>query len=412
MTVLADGILLPEDILNSIWFQVFAGFVAFNTIIYLGLTLSKMTVWPRQARLRNWARHLPMGIGGGGSGVDPKAPLPEPPTRGTVDLRRSVLAHDVPVALAWLGGLLIALNVVLYVANTGGSLVPHIVGVALGVVLLAVAQIASRARIGEQALTWTWCVSVLAIVLYLSSSLTDEHNSLALSFAYVIIVAFGVPLVAWRPFIVTTPLVVAAICWGIFGANQPEPVGWLLVALAALGVGALLLNMRLAAITALEEADRLSQRLATTDPLTGLLSQAGMESILPRFAGAAARQHASICVMYIEVPELDRAVREYGHDYGDAVVIAAADAVRDVVRTGDLVARWRTAGFLVAGFGMQPDRGMLQRRIEDRVAGSGVALGKWPIALHAGTAAAPADQVAVDALIAKAEANAGQEPVG
>ena len=381
MTVLADGILLPEDILNSIWFQVFAGFVAFNTIIYLGLTLSKMTVWPRQARLRNWARHLPMGIGGGGSGVDPKAPLPEPPTRGTVDLRRSVLAHDVPVALAWLGGLLIALNVVLYVANTGGSLVPHIVGVALGVVLLAVAQIASRARIGEQALTWTWCVSVLAIVLYLSSPLTDEHNSLALSFAYVIIVAFGVPLVAWRPFIVTTPLVIAAICWGIFGANQPEPVGWLLVALAALGVGA-------------------------------LLSQAGMESILPRFAGAAARQHASICVMYIEVPELDRAVREYGHDYGDAVVIAAADAVRDVVRTGDLVARWRTAGFLVAGFGMQPDRGMLQRRIEDRVAGSGVALGKWPIALHAGTAAAPADQVAVDALIAKAEANAGQEPVG
>ena len=381
MTVLADGILLPEDILNSIWFQVFAGFVAFNTIIYLGLTLSKMTVWPRQARLRNWARHLPMGIGGGGSGVDPKAPLPEPPTRGTVDLRRSVLAHDVPVALAWLGGLLIALNVVLYVANTGGSLVPHIVGVALGVVLLAVAQIASRARIVEQALTWTWCVSVLAIVLYLSSPLTDEHNSLALSFAYVIIVAFGVPLVAWRPFIVTTPLVIAAICWGIFGANQPEPVGWLLVALAALGVGA-------------------------------LLSQAGMESILPRFAGAAARQHASICVMYIEGPELDRAVREYGHDYGDAVVIAAADAVRDVVRTGDLVARWRTAGFLVAGFGMQPDRGMLQRRIEDRVAGSGVALGKWPIALHAGTAAAPADQVAVDALIAKAEADAGQEPVG
>ena len=381
MTVLADGILLPEDILNSIWFQVFAGFVAFNTIIYLGLTLSKMTVWPRQARLRNWARHLPMGIGGGGSGVDPKAPLPEPPTRGTVDLRRSVLAHDVPVALAWLGGLLIALNVVLYVANTGGSLVPHIVGVALGVVLLAVAQIASRARIGEQALTWTWCVSVLAIVLYLSSPLTDEHNSLALSFAYVIIVAFGVPLVAWRPFIVTTPLVIAAICWGIFGANQPEPVGWLLVALAALGVGA-------------------------------LLSQAGMESILPRFAGAAARQHASICVMYIEVPELDRAVREYGHDYGDAVVIAAADAVRDVVRTGDLVARWRTGGFLVAGFGMQPDHGMLQRRIEDRVAGSGVALGKWPIALRAGTAAAPADQVAVDALIAKAEADAGQEPVG
>lgn len=410
MNLLADGILLPQDLLNSTWFQVFAGFVAFNTVIYLGLTLSKMAVWPRQAKLRRWAERLPLGAGAG-PGLDPGAPLPEHRASGTIDLRRAILARDVPVAMAWLGGLLIVLNVVLYLANPGGSITPHVVGIALGVVLLGVAQVESRTEVGEAALSWTWCVAALAIVVYLASPVTDDHNSLALSFTYVVIAAFGVPLVTWRPFLITAALMLGAVCWAIFGTSQPEPLGWLMVALGAFGVAALLLNMRMSAIAALEDADRLSQRLATTDPLTGLLSQSGMESMLPRFAATAARQGESICVMYVEVPEYDRAVREYGRDYGDAVISAAADTVRDVVRTGDLVARWRAAGFLVAGFGLQPDPGMLRRRMENRLAESGVALGKWPIVLRAGTAAAPADQVHVDALIASAEAGAGEQPV-
>jgi GGDEF domain-containing protein len=82
-----------------------------------------------------------------------------------------------------------------------------------------------------------------------------------------------------------------------------------------------------------------------------------------------------------------------------------ADAVRDTVREGDLVARWRSAGFLVAGFGLQPDSRMLTARVQQQVTSSGVDLGKWPITVRAGTAAGSADEHAVAALIGAAEAD-------
>ena len=48
MSGISTGILLPETILGQPWFRTFALFVAFNTIVYLGLTLSKLVPWPAQ----------------------------------------------------------------------------------------------------------------------------------------------------------------------------------------------------------------------------------------------------------------------------------------------------------------------------------------------------------------------------
>ena len=53
------GILLPESVLTSNWFILMATVVAFNTIIYMGLTLSKLIPMPRQfhpERVRGWMR--------------------------------------------------------------------------------------------------------------------------------------------------------------------------------------------------------------------------------------------------------------------------------------------------------------------------------------------------------------------
>lgn len=411
MTALPAGILFPESILGSAWFQVFAGFVAFNTIVYVGLTLSKMVVWPRQATLRAMAARLPIGPRGGQSpegmaGVPGGARAPNAPA----DLRSALIAHDVPVAMAWLGGLLIVLNIILALLDPGGSLTVHLAGIALGVVLLGAAQVLARSAVSPTTMAAGWGVAVVAIALYLTSPLTDEHNSLALAFLFVLQTAFGFVLVSWRPFIVIAAITFGTAAWGAFGGDQTEPVGWLLLSLAALGVGALLVYTRLTSVAALEEAQRLSQRLATTDPLTGLLSQSGMESILPRFLGTARRAGEPICVMYIRVPELARAVDEYGRDYGDAVLRAVGDAVRDVVRDGDLVARWHSDAFLVAGFGLTPDRGMLRRRIQSAVTNSGVDLGKWPIVIDAGAASGEPVEGAAEALITAARESAAEAP--
>jgi hypothetical protein len=48
MSDLVAGILLPVSVLSSAWFQALAAFVALNTLIYVGLTLAKLTRWPRQ----------------------------------------------------------------------------------------------------------------------------------------------------------------------------------------------------------------------------------------------------------------------------------------------------------------------------------------------------------------------------
>lgn len=406
MRLLADGILLPQDVLNSVWFQVFAAFVAFNTVIYMGLTLSKMMVWPRQERLRAIAAHLP----GGGRRGGPGAPADLPPegAPATWNLRAAIIANDAPIATAGLGGLFIVLNLILFLSNPEGSPTPHIVGLVLGVAFLGAAQVMSRARLGQEAMSWSWAAVVVAAGIYLASPLTDEHNTLALGFLLIVMTAFSSVLVSWRPFIVTGVLLVGAAAFTTFAVDQPEPVGWLLLSLSAFGVGALLLRTRLTGLSALEDAEALSQRLATTDPLTGLLSQSGMESILPRFAGAAERADENLCVMYITVPDLDRAIRDYGREYGDAVIVAVATAVRDAVREGDLVARWRSAGFLVVGFGLQPDSRMLEGRVQRQFSASGVDLGKWPITVKAGTSSGAASPEAIAPLVSAAEADAAR----
>lgn len=48
MTVIA-GILFPESVLQSLWFFYLAAFVAFNTIIFVGLSIAKLLLWPRPA---------------------------------------------------------------------------------------------------------------------------------------------------------------------------------------------------------------------------------------------------------------------------------------------------------------------------------------------------------------------------
>ena len=297
--MLANGILLPQDLLNSLWFQVFAAFVAFNTVIYVGLTLSKLMVWPRQARLRAMAAHLPTGgRGGGGTGGAATPPgLPPEGAPATWNLRTSLVGNDAPIATAGLGALLILINAILFAWDPSGPATPHIVGLALGVAFIGAAQIMSRARLGQEAMSWSWVAVVMVTGIYLASPLLDDHETQALGFLLIVMTAFPAVLVSWRPFIVTGVLLMGSVVFATFWSDQSESAGWLPLAVAAFGVGALLLRTRLASVTALEEAEALSQRLATTDPLTGLLSHSGMESMLPRFAATASRAGESVCVL-------------------------------------------------------------------------------------------------------------------
>lgn len=45
--MISAGILLPESTFQQPWFFYLAAFVAFNTIVFVGLSLAKLVTWPR-----------------------------------------------------------------------------------------------------------------------------------------------------------------------------------------------------------------------------------------------------------------------------------------------------------------------------------------------------------------------------
>lgn len=55
---LAQGILLPESVLQSTWFAVLSAFVAINTVMFVALAIAKILpkLYPRDWLPRNYTR--------------------------------------------------------------------------------------------------------------------------------------------------------------------------------------------------------------------------------------------------------------------------------------------------------------------------------------------------------------------
>jgi len=47
MTMLIGGILLPSSLFQAPWFITLGAFVAFNTVLFVGLSIGKILYWPR-----------------------------------------------------------------------------------------------------------------------------------------------------------------------------------------------------------------------------------------------------------------------------------------------------------------------------------------------------------------------------
>lgn len=87
-------------------------------------------------------------------------------------------------------------------------------------------------------------------------------------------------------------------------------------------------------------------RLATTDTLTGLLNR---RALLDRIAGAARRSRRQDRLTAVALLDVDhfKAINDtHGHEAGDAVLRAAAQALKAAVRDTDLLARWGGEEFL------------------------------------------------------------------
>ena len=90
-----------------------------------------------------------------------------------------------------------------------------------------------------------------------------------------------------------------------------------------------------------------AQARAATDPLTGLGNRRLVEDALGRAAAQAQRTGDGFAVAMIDVDRFKRVNDTFGHEAGDALLVAIADALSGATREYDVVGRHGGDEFIV-----------------------------------------------------------------
>lgn len=94
-------------------------------------------------------------------------------------------------------------------------------------------------------------------------------------------------------------------------------------------------------------AERDMERLATLDPLTGLVNRRSMTQRLDDECRRTERGGAPFCVVMLDIDRFKRINDGFGHDVGDEVLTLVSRRLESALRQQDVVARWGGEEFLL-----------------------------------------------------------------
>jgi diguanylate cyclase (GGDEF)-like protein len=143
------------------------------------------------------------------------------------------------------------------------------------------------------------------------------------------------------------------------------------------------------------------ERMAHTDPLTGLANQRTFARVLELELARAARQGSEISLAVFDVDGLTGINERVGHASGDDVLRAVASVLAESVRLVDTVARLGGDEFVVIAPGSAG--ATVARRVLDGVAALGAVSGA-DVSVSAGVARFPTDGANADELMTAAQA--------
>jgi diguanylate cyclase (GGDEF)-like protein len=182
---------------------------------------------------------------------------------------------------------------------------------------------------------------------------------------------------------------------------------WLLVMvlqtpLLFMGAGTILQRYHRLAVAAMQGQAQ-NHDLAMHDSLTGLLNRAGLDDLL----GRQYRPGMPFVLLYLDLDGFKPVNDTFGHQAGDAVLVAVAERLRNSIRKADIIARLGGDEFLVAMLGMaQPEAHRLAEHLVRIVSDTPYKLGTTGsvrIGISIGYACAPEDGSALDELRRKAD---------
>jgi diguanylate cyclase (GGDEF)-like protein len=143
------------------------------------------------------------------------------------------------------------------------------------------------------------------------------------------------------------------------------------------------------------------ERLAHTDPLTGLANQRTFARVLELELARAGRQGGEVSVAIFDVDDFARTNETGGREAGDDVLRSVASVLAGAVRLVDTVARLGGDEFILVAPGSAGPT--VARRVLDGVAEL-PEIGGRRVSVSAGVARFPADGTDADAIVAAAQA--------
>jgi diguanylate cyclase (GGDEF)-like protein len=146
------------------------------------------------------------------------------------------------------------------------------------------------------------------------------------------------------------------------------------------------------------------ERMAHTDPLTGLANQRTFARILELELARAARQGSEISLAIFDVDGMTATNQALGHEAGDDVLRAVASVLAESVRLVDTVARHGGDEFVLIAPGSAG--ATVARRVLEGVRAL-PATDNTPVSVSAGVARFPADGTSADELLAAAQSALG-----
>jgi len=162
----------------------------------------------------------------------------------------------------------------------------------------------------------------------------------------------------------------------------------------------------LSLVRRLEEARLLAERLASTDLLTGAFNRRQLID-LAQSAIDTVPVGAPLCVVLFDIDDFKAINDQYGHRGGDDVLVAVADACGEVLRAGDLLARWGGEEFVVLIPGAERAAGArIAERLRESIARTCVDTPSAPrlsVTVSAGVTCTDGRNVGLDALISEAD---------